>query len=209
MAVKTAKGAPLILIGQPNLESESLDNPILVPKLLSFLTYHRFAADVKGLDAFPRSDWPDNIPLVYYAYLYHGRARDGLCRRHARGRNRAGGGAAWREPLAFVDAPALRPLSLYRHDGRLDHRRGGAPALARLLPLPDGARRLPGGQRGKRPLYLFGVPRALSFPGTPLRLPDREADRRGTAGPIGIGDGDPLVRFPGLPGGRLRHPRRV
>lgn len=68
MAVKTAKGAPLILIGQPNLESESLDNPILVPKLLSFLTYHRFAADVKGLDAFPRSDWPDNIPLVYYAY---------------------------------------------------------------------------------------------------------------------------------------------
>ncbi|VVM06199.1 cytochrome bd ubiquinol oxidase subunit I [Methylacidimicrobium cyclopophantes] len=65
---KTERGAPLILIGQPNLESESLDNPILVPKLLSFLTYHRFAADVKGLESFPRSDWPDNIPLVYYAY---------------------------------------------------------------------------------------------------------------------------------------------
>ncbi len=65
---RTEKGAPLVLIGQPNLESESLDNPILVPKLLSFLTYHRFAADVKGLEAFPRSDWPDNIPLIYYAY---------------------------------------------------------------------------------------------------------------------------------------------
>ncbi|QSR85258.1 cytochrome ubiquinol oxidase subunit I [Methylacidimicrobium sp. B4] len=65
---QTEKGAPLILIGQPNLKSESLDNPIYVPELLSFLTYHRFAADVKGLEAFPRSDWPDNIPLVYYAY---------------------------------------------------------------------------------------------------------------------------------------------
>jgi cytochrome d ubiquinol oxidase subunit I len=23
---------------------------------------------VKGLDAFPRKDWPDNVPLLYYAY---------------------------------------------------------------------------------------------------------------------------------------------
>ncbi|WP_208527752.1 cytochrome ubiquinol oxidase subunit I [Methylacidiphilum caldifontis] len=65
---KTEKRAPFVLIGQPNLQSESLDNPIFLPGLLSFLTYHRFAADVKGLDAFPRNDWPDNIPLVYYAY---------------------------------------------------------------------------------------------------------------------------------------------
>jgi len=36
--------------------------------MLSFLTYHRFAAEVKGLDHFDRNQWSDNIPLVYYAY---------------------------------------------------------------------------------------------------------------------------------------------
>ncbi|MGD9895456.1 MAG: cytochrome ubiquinol oxidase subunit I [Candidatus Methylacidiphilaceae bacterium] len=64
----TEKGAPLILVGQPNLETQTLDNPIFLPDLLSVLTYHRFAARVAGLDAFPRELWPDNIPLVYYAY---------------------------------------------------------------------------------------------------------------------------------------------
>ncbi|VVM05878.1 cytochrome ubiquinol oxidase subunit I [Methylacidimicrobium tartarophylax] len=62
------KGAPLILVGQPNMESESLDNPIYLPDMLSILTYRRFTAEVQGLDSFPKSDWPDNIPLVYYAY---------------------------------------------------------------------------------------------------------------------------------------------
>jgi cytochrome d ubiquinol oxidase subunit I len=62
------KGAPLILVGQPNMENESLDNPIYLPDMLSILTYRRFTAEVQGLDSFPKSDWPDNIPLVYYAY---------------------------------------------------------------------------------------------------------------------------------------------
>jgi len=35
---------------------------------LSFLTYQRWGAEVKGLDAFPREIWPDNIPLLYYSY---------------------------------------------------------------------------------------------------------------------------------------------
>ncbi len=45
-----------------------LDNPLLVPKALSFLTYHRWEAEVKGLKDFPRDQWPDNIPLLYYSY---------------------------------------------------------------------------------------------------------------------------------------------
>jgi cytochrome d ubiquinol oxidase subunit I len=36
--------------------------------MLSFLTYDRWNAEVRGLDAFPREDWPDNIPLLYYSY---------------------------------------------------------------------------------------------------------------------------------------------
>jgi cytochrome d ubiquinol oxidase subunit I len=39
-----------------------------VPNALSFLTYQRWGAEVKGLDAFPREIWPDNIPLLYYSY---------------------------------------------------------------------------------------------------------------------------------------------
>ena len=65
---RTEKGAPLVLIGQPDVERGKLDNPIVVPRMLSFLTYQRFMSEVKGLDAFPRENWPDNIPLLYYSY---------------------------------------------------------------------------------------------------------------------------------------------
>ena len=35
---------------------------------MSILTYRRWEAHVRGLDAFPKQDWPDNIPLLYYSY---------------------------------------------------------------------------------------------------------------------------------------------
>ncbi len=65
---ETKEGAELILIGQPDMEKLSIDNPIHIPNLLSFLTYHRWKAELKGLDAFPKEDWPTNIPLLYYSY---------------------------------------------------------------------------------------------------------------------------------------------
>ena len=65
---KSGSGAPLVIIGQPNVEERKIDNPILVPKMLSFLTYRRWEAQVLGLDAFPQNVWPDNIPLLYYSY---------------------------------------------------------------------------------------------------------------------------------------------
>jgi cytochrome d ubiquinol oxidase subunit I len=64
----TERGAPLAILGQPDMQAQTLDNPLIVPKVLSFLTYRRWEAKVKGLDAFPRDEWPDNIPLLYYAY---------------------------------------------------------------------------------------------------------------------------------------------
>jgi cytochrome d ubiquinol oxidase subunit I len=64
----TRQGAPLVIIGQPDMEQQKLDNPILVPRVLSFLTYRRWGAEVKGLNEFPRDQWPDNIPLLYYSY---------------------------------------------------------------------------------------------------------------------------------------------
>ena len=64
----TVKGAPIVLVGQPDMDRLQLDNPIAVPNALSFLTYRRWQAEVKGLKDFPQNVWPDNIPLLYYAY---------------------------------------------------------------------------------------------------------------------------------------------
>jgi cytochrome d ubiquinol oxidase subunit I len=65
---QSQRGAPLVLIGQPDVEAMRLDNPIEVPKALSFLTHRRWDAEIEGLAAFPRDQWPQNIPLLYYAY---------------------------------------------------------------------------------------------------------------------------------------------
>ncbi|HVM74151.1 MAG TPA: cytochrome ubiquinol oxidase subunit I [Candidatus Saccharimonadales bacterium] len=62
------EGAPLAILGQPNVEKRKLDNPLEVPNMLSFLTYRKWSAHVKGLDAFPQEDWPDTIELLYYSY---------------------------------------------------------------------------------------------------------------------------------------------
>jgi cytochrome bd ubiquinol oxidase subunit I len=64
----TSEGAPIALVGQPDTEAMKLDNPLFVPDALSFLTYRRWGAVVKGLKDFPRDLWPDNIPLLYYSY---------------------------------------------------------------------------------------------------------------------------------------------
>jgi cytochrome bd ubiquinol oxidase subunit I len=64
----TQHGAPLAIIGQPDVEARKLDNPIAIPDVLSFLTYRRWKAEVQGLLQFPEDQWPDNIPLLYYAY---------------------------------------------------------------------------------------------------------------------------------------------
>jgi cytochrome d ubiquinol oxidase subunit I len=60
--------AALNVIGQPNVPERRLDNPIAIPGMLSFLALGHVAGDVRGLDAFPREDWPDNIELLYYAF---------------------------------------------------------------------------------------------------------------------------------------------
>jgi cytochrome d ubiquinol oxidase subunit I len=65
---QTQPGAPLVLIGQPDVQAKRIDNPIIVPRMLSFLTWRRWTAKVTGLDSVPPKDWPDNIPLLYYTY---------------------------------------------------------------------------------------------------------------------------------------------
>ncbi|HTD18251.1 MAG TPA: cytochrome ubiquinol oxidase subunit I [Ktedonobacteraceae bacterium] len=64
----TESGAGIVIIGQPDTATGRLDNPIIVPNVLSFLTYRRWTAQVKGLDAFPPSQRPDTVDLLYYSY---------------------------------------------------------------------------------------------------------------------------------------------
>jgi cytochrome bd ubiquinol oxidase subunit I len=57
-----------VLIGQPNVDQRKIDNPIVIPNALSFLTYRTWKAEVKGLNAFPEDQWPSNIELLYFSY---------------------------------------------------------------------------------------------------------------------------------------------
>jgi cytochrome d ubiquinol oxidase subunit I len=65
------KGGPfaeLAIIGQPNVAAGKLENPIVVPGVLSFLAYGTFGSTVHGLRDFPQSEWPHNVELLYYSY---------------------------------------------------------------------------------------------------------------------------------------------
>jgi cytochrome bd ubiquinol oxidase subunit I len=65
---KSQTGAPIVILGQPDEEHQRINNPLPVNRVLSFLIYGTTAAEVKGLNEFPRDLWPTNIPLLYYSY---------------------------------------------------------------------------------------------------------------------------------------------
>jgi cytochrome bd ubiquinol oxidase subunit I len=65
---ETSAHAGLTVIGQPNVAARRLDNPVVIPWVLSFLAFGTVHAEVQGLDAFPREIWPDNIELLYYSF---------------------------------------------------------------------------------------------------------------------------------------------
>jgi cytochrome bd ubiquinol oxidase subunit I len=60
--------AGVAVIGQPNVAAHRLDNSIEVPGALSFLAYGTFQSYVRGLEEYPREDWPDNPELLYYSF---------------------------------------------------------------------------------------------------------------------------------------------
>ena len=65
---KTEKGAPIVLVGQPDVERQRIDNPLAANGVLSFLIYGTFSAEVQGLDTIPPENWPQPVALLYYAY---------------------------------------------------------------------------------------------------------------------------------------------
>ncbi len=65
---QTEQGASIVILGQPNAETQTIDNAIAIPQVLGILTYRRWNAEVQGLSAFPRNQWPDAIALLFYSY---------------------------------------------------------------------------------------------------------------------------------------------
>jgi len=64
---RTERGAPFVIGGLPDMETQTVRYAIEVPKVLSFLAHGDFDAEVTGLDRVPRADWP-NVPLVHWSF---------------------------------------------------------------------------------------------------------------------------------------------
>jgi cytochrome d ubiquinol oxidase subunit I len=64
---ETERGAPLRIGGIPDEATRETKYALEIPKLLSFLAYSDFDAEVKGLDAFPEEDWPP-VAVTHFAF---------------------------------------------------------------------------------------------------------------------------------------------
>lgn len=59
----TERGAPLRIGGWPDARAATTRYALEIPHGLSLLAYHDWNGEVKGLTAFPRSDWPPLAPV--------------------------------------------------------------------------------------------------------------------------------------------------
>lgn len=64
---ETRTGAPLTIGGWPDLEARETRFALEIPYALSLLAFHDPGAEVKGLDAVPREEWP-NVLLVHLSF---------------------------------------------------------------------------------------------------------------------------------------------
>ncbi|MBB63740.1 MAG: cytochrome ubiquinol oxidase subunit I [Waddliaceae bacterium] len=64
---QTEKGAPLLIGGLPNESKGVTEYAIHLPKMLSFLAFGDFDAEVQGLSDFPRDEWPP-VAVTHIAF---------------------------------------------------------------------------------------------------------------------------------------------
>jgi cytochrome d ubiquinol oxidase subunit I len=65
---ETERGAPAILLGLPDADAGETRYALEIPRFASLYLTHDWNGEVTGLDAFPREDWPTNIPLVFWSF---------------------------------------------------------------------------------------------------------------------------------------------
>ncbi|HEU5040506.1 MAG TPA: cytochrome ubiquinol oxidase subunit I [Gemmatimonadales bacterium] len=64
---ETGRRAPLVIGGWPDPDARETRYAIRIPGGLSFLAFGDLDAEVKGLEEWPREDWP-NVPIVHTAF---------------------------------------------------------------------------------------------------------------------------------------------
>jgi cytochrome d ubiquinol oxidase subunit I len=64
---KTRRGAPLVLIGWPDQEAATNKFAIEIPLLSSLILTHSLDGEVKGLEEWPRDEWPP-VAVVFWAF---------------------------------------------------------------------------------------------------------------------------------------------
>ena len=64
---RTQRGAPLMIGGWPDMEKQETRFGLEIPYALSLLAFHDPTAEVKGLDAVPRDEWP-NVLAVHLSF---------------------------------------------------------------------------------------------------------------------------------------------
>lgn len=62
---ESEKPAGLVLFGIPNQEEAKMEYKVEIPVLGSLILRHSLTGGLKGLDAFPREDWPPMAPPFY------------------------------------------------------------------------------------------------------------------------------------------------
>jgi cytochrome d ubiquinol oxidase subunit I len=168
---ESASGAELAIIGQPNVQQRKLENPVVVPGMLSFLVYGSFGSTVTGLDRIPHDQWPDNIELLYYAYHVMaglGTLFIGLMALSAL--------QLWRgrlertRPLLWALMLAMPFPYIATHRG-VDDRGAGAAALAGVRADANGGRHIAAGLGRKHALHAHWILRAVPRDRHPLPLP--------------------------------------
>lgn len=92
---RTERGAPLRIGGLPDVEAGATRYALEIPRGLSLLAFHDPDAEVRGLNAFPREDWPNPLP-VHLAFQVM--VACGLCLAAA---SAAGAVLAWKRPEAL------------------------------------------------------------------------------------------------------------
>ncbi len=69
---ETTKAAPMTLFGLVNEKEQRIDYAVQIPKLLSYLSFNDKEAEVVGLNAFPKKDWPKTASVfqIYRVMIF-------------------------------------------------------------------------------------------------------------------------------------------
>lgn len=64
---ETEAGAPLILVGWPDMEAETTRYALQIPNLGGLILTHEWDGVVRGLKEWPKEDWP-HVPTVFWSF---------------------------------------------------------------------------------------------------------------------------------------------